>query len=157
VLPIKDKEETKMTNFTGIVMKSNTIPEGHPLVFSRKILKEIVEHGKFINKPLFASPTLLHHTNKARKYRVGYITDCWLDKRGNLHDFGELTTELPRSTGEPLGLSLDSILYDLTDRHMKTAAMLGKQMRVDSLYVQGVTLVYQRVAAFQCSNFFVLR
>jgi|SRR5882757_6162480 len=146
-----------MTNFTGIVMKSNTIPEGHALVFSRKALKEIVDHGKFINKPLFACKTLLHHTNRARRYHIGYVSDCWLDKRGNLHIFGTLVKDIPRSIGEPLGLSLDSILYDLTDRHMKTAAMLGKQMRVDSLYVQGVTLVYQRVAAFSCSNFFVLR
>lgn len=143
--------------FTGIVMKSNTIPEGHPLVFSRKALKEIIDHGKFINKPLFASPTLLHHTNRALKYHIGCVSDCWLDKRGNLHIFGELTTELPRSNGEPLGLSLDSILYDLTDRHIKTATMLGKQMRVESLYVQGVTLVYQRVAAFKCSTFHVFK
>lgn len=142
-------------NFTGIVMKSNTIPEGHPLVFSRKTLKEIVDHGKFIDKPLFASPTLLHHTNRARKHRIGYVTESWLDRKGYLHIFGELNQYL--SSNEPLGLSLDSILYDLTDRHMKTAAMLGKQIRVDSLYVQGVTLVYQRVAAFKCSDFHVLR
>lgn len=136
-------------------MKSNTIPEGHPLVFSRKTLKEIVDHGKFIDKPLFASPTLLHHTNRARKHRIGYVTESWLDRKGYLHIFGELNQYL--SSNEPLGLSLDSILYDLTDRHMKTAAMLGKQIRVDSLYVQGVTLVYQRVAAFKCSDFHVLR
>jgi len=138
-------------------MKSNTIPEGHPLVFSRKTLKEIVEYRKFINKPLFATSTLLHHSNRARKHHIGYITDAWLAKSGHLHIFGELTTDLPSSTGEPLGLSLDSIIYDLTDRHLMTAEMLGKQMRVDSLYVQGVTLVYQRVAAFQCSTFHVFK
>jgi len=145
-------------NFTGIVMKSNTIPEGHPLVFSHKTLKEIVEHGKLINKPLFVSNTLLSHTNRGRKFHCGKITDAWLDGRGYLHIFGHLTSTLPkRSTEESLGLSLDSIIYDLTDRHLTVAKMLGKQMRVDSLYVQGVTLVYQRVAAFKCSNFFVLR
>ena len=130
------------------------------MVFSHKAIKEIVEYGKFINKPLFASATLTHHTNKARKYRIGMVTDCWLDRKGYLHVFGEGPIDPPPamlSTKEPLGLSLDSIIYDLTDRHLMTAKMLGKQMRVDSLYVQGVTLVYQRVAAFQCSTFHVFK
>lgn len=128
------------------------------MVFSHKTLKEIVDHGKLINKPLFASNTLVSHTNRARRHHCGQITDAWLDGRGYLHIFGHLTRSLPkRSTKEPLGLSLDSILYDLTDRHLTTAKMLGKQMRVESLYVQGVTLVYKRVAAFKCSTFNVFK
>lgn len=144
-----------MNSFTGIVMKAGKAPKGHAFIFPRKTLQEIVDQRKFINKPLFASTTLLHHTNGARKHHIGYVSDAWLDKKGYLHIFGELNQDI--STDEPLGLSLDSIIYDLTDRHLMTAKMLGKQMRVDSLYVQGVTLVFKRVAAFQCSDFYVIK
>lgn len=145
-----------MRCFTGIVMKSNTIPEGHPLVFSHKALKEIVEYGKFINKPLFACKKLLHHTNRARKHHIGYVSDCWLDKEGNLHVFGTLVKDIPQSTKEPLGLSLDSIIYDLNPIDFALAELEKKQLRVNSLYVQGVTLILHRCAAFKESNFFIL-
>lgn len=143
-------------NFTGIVLKTNTIPTGHALVFSPKSAQEIIDKSKFINKPLFASTTLLHHTNNARKHQIGIITDAWLTNKGYLHIFGEFSRdmELP---GEPLGLSMDSIIYDLGPVDFAVAKWAGKQMRVDSLYVQGATLLLKQCAAFKCSDFYVLR
>lgn len=140
---------------SGIVMKAGKAPRGHASVFPRKTLQEIVDHKKFINKPLFASTTLLHHTNGARKHHIGYISDAWLDKKGYLHVFGELNQDI--STDEPLGLSMDSIIYDLTPIDFATAKGAGVHLRVDSLYVSGVTLVLKRVAAFECSTFHVFK
>jgi hypothetical protein len=142
-------------NFTGIVLKTNTAPRGHALVFSPKAAQEIVDKQKFINKPLFASPTLMAHTNAAKKTHIGYITDCWLDREGYLHIFGEFCRNL-ELTNEPLGLSMDSIIHDLCPTDFAIAKWVNKLLRVESLYVQGATLLLHECAAFQCSNFFLL-
>lgn len=143
-------------NFTGIVLKTNTAPKGHALVFSPKAAEEIIEKQKFVNKPLFASPTLMAHTNGERRSHIGYISDCWLDNEGYLHIFGEFCQDL-ELPDEPLGLSLDSIVYDLFPTDFAIAKWAKKLLRVDSLYVQGATLLLHECAAFQCSNFFILR
>jgi hypothetical protein len=144
-------------NFTGIVIKANTAPRGHASFFPRSTLKKIVEHKQFINKPLFASSTLLNHTNHSRKSHIGYISECWLDKRGNLHIFGDLIKEPNNTTGEPLGLSMDSIIYNLTPVDFAVAAWAQKKLRVDSLYVQGATVLFKQCAASSESTFYVLK
>lgn len=143
-------------NFTGIVLKTNTAPRGHNCIFPRKTAQEIVNHGKFINKPLFAGNTLLNHTNGARKWHIGYFTDAWLDRSGYLCVFGEFSRDL-ELPNEPLGLSMDSIIYDLSPTDFAVAKWAGKKIRVDSLYVSGATLLHKEVAAFECSDFHILR